>query len=49
MINKQTLQLKSKDDIEIIRIKPSSVSYVDEDYFRTQFKEKKEDEQDSNY
>ena len=37
MINKSTLKLKSsaQEDEEIIIIRPTSCSYVDEDYFKT--------------
>jgi hypothetical protein len=39
MVNKQTLTIKSKEDIEIIGIQPTSVSYIDEDFFKEKFKE----------
>jgi len=42
MTNKQILQLKNKDDEEIIRIMPSQVSYVDEFFWKEKFKEKHE-------
>lgn len=34
MINKQTIYLKNKDDIEIIGIQSSTISYIDEDFFK---------------
>jgi hypothetical protein len=43
------MQLKSKDDIDIIGIQSSTVSYIDEDFFKKQFKEKKDDESDTDY
>jgi hypothetical protein len=38
------MQLKKKDDDEIIRIKPTQVSYVDEHFWHSKFKEKKDEE-----
>ena len=51
MLSKQTLCLESKEDIEIIAIQPSPVSYIDDDYFRLAFGEKqdKDDEKNDNY
>jgi len=42
------MQLQSKDDHEIIGIQPATSSYIDENYFRSKFKEKQDDEDDPN-
>ena len=40
--------LKSKEDVEIIAIRPSQVSYIDDYYFEKYFKEKQDDDEDKN-
>ena len=49
MINKQTMQLKDKDDIDIIGIQSSTVSYIDEHFFKERFFERKDHEPDKDY
>ena len=43
MVNKQTMQLTCKEDDEIIGIKPAIASFVDEDYFKKEFKDRQND------
>jgi hypothetical protein len=48
MINKQTLCIRRPEDVEIVAIRPSQVSYIDDDYFMSEFGEKQDDDDDKN-
>ena len=43
------MQLKSKDDIDIIGIQSSTLSYIDEAFFKKEFCERKDAESDKDY
>ena len=42
MVNKQTMQLKGRDDIEIVGIQPTFTSYIDDKFYTQKFREKEE-------
>ena len=48
-MHKQTLTLKHKEDGEIVGVQPSSVSYIDEDFFKEKFKELQDHDESVRY